>query len=106
VETAVRIIHLPTGLAAGSQVERSQSQNRERAMKLLQAKLLKLMEDTQIKELDKLRVKVKPEWGSQIRSYVLHPYKLVKDHRTGVETTQAEGVLDGNLDVFLDNELQ
>jgi peptide chain release factor 2 len=106
VETAVRIVHLPTGLAAASQVERSQAQNRERAMKLLQAKLLKLMEDTQVKELDKLRVKVKPEWGSQIRSYVLHPYKLVKDHRTGVETAQAEGVLEGNLDVFLDNELQ
>ena len=105
VETAVRIVHLPTGLTAASQVERSQVQNRERAMKLLQAKLLKLMEDTQIKELDKLRVKVKPEWGSQIRSYVLHPYKLVKDHRTGVETTQAEKVLDGELDLFVESDI-
>ena len=105
VETAVRIVHLPTGLAAASQVERSQSQNRERAMNLLKAKLLKLMEDTQIKELDKLRVKVKPEWGSQIRSYVLHPYKLVKDHRTGVETTQAEKVLDGELDLFVESDI-
>ena len=104
VETAVRIVHLPTGLAAASQVERSQAQNRERAMKLLQAKLLKLMEDTQVKELDKLRVKVKPEWGSQIRSYVLHPYKLVKDHRTGVETSRAEEVLEGNLDLFIESE--
>lgn len=104
VETAVRIVHLPTGLAAASQVERSQAQNRERAMKLLQAKLLKLMEDTQVKELDKLRVKVKPEWGSQIRSYVLHPYKLVKDHRTGVETSRAEEVLEGNLDSFIESE--
>jgi len=106
VETAVRIVHLPTGLAAGSQVERSQSQNRERAMKLLQAKLLKLMEDTQIKELDKLRVKVKPEWGSQIRSYVLHPYKLVKDHRTSVETSRAEEVLEGDLDLFIEGEVK
>jgi len=106
VETAVRIVHLPTGLTAASQVERSQVQNRERAMKLLQAKLLKLMEDTQIKELDKLRVKVKPEWGSQIRSYVLHPYKLVKDHRTGVETSRAEEVLEGNLDLFIESEVK
>jgi len=102
VETAVRIVHLPTGLTATSQVERSQAQNRERAMKLLQVKLLKLMEDSHVKELDKLRVKVKPEWGSQIRSYVLHPYKLVKDHRTGVETAQAEEVLEGNLDLFVE----
>jgi len=106
VETAVRIVHLPTGLTAAFQVERSQVQNRERAMKLLQAKLLKLMEDTQIKELDKLRVKVKPEWGSQIRSYVLHPYKLVKDHRTGVETSRAEEVLEGNLDLFIESEVK
>jgi peptide chain release factor 2 len=105
VETAVRIVHLPTGITATSQVERSQAQNRERAMNLLQAKLLKLMEDSQIKELDKLRVKVKPEWGNQIRSYVLHPYKLVKDHRTGIETTQAEKVLDGELDLFVESDI-
>lgn len=105
VETAVRIVHLPTGLSATSQTERSQNQNRERAMQLLQAKLLKLMEDTKIKELDKLRVKVKPEWGNQIRSYVLHPYKLVKSHRTGIETTQAEEVLDGDLDLFIESDI-
>ena len=105
VETAVRIVHLPTGLAAASQAERSQAQNRERAMNLLKAKLLKLMEATQVKELDKLKVKVKPEWGSQIRSYVLHPYKLVKDHRTGVETSQAEKVLEGELDLFVENDI-
>lgn len=105
VETAVRIVHIPTGLAAASRAERSQAQNRERAMAVLKAKLVKLMEDTQIKELDKLRVKAKPEWGSQIRSYVLHPYKLVKDHRTGIETSQAEKVLDGELDLFVEGDI-
>jgi peptide chain release factor 2 len=72
-------------------------------MNLLKAKLLKLMEDSQMKELDKLRVKIKPEWGSQIRSYVLHPYKLVKDHRTGVETSQVDKVLEGNLELFVES---
>ncbi len=105
VETAVRIIHLPTGLAAASQVERSQSQNRERALALLKAKLLKTMEDNQVKELDKLRIKVKPEWGSQIRSYVIHPYKLVKDHRTGLETTQVDKILEGDIEVFVENDI-
>lgn len=105
VETAVRIVHLPTGLSAASQVERSQAQNRERAINLLKAKLMKLMEATQVKELDKLKVKVKPEWGSQIRSYVLHPYKLVKDHRTGIETSQADKVLEGELDLFVENDI-
>lgn len=105
VETAVRIVHLPTGLAAASRAERSQHQNRERATKLLKAKLVKLMEDTKAKELSQLRSKVKPEWGSQIRSYVLNPYKLVKDHRTGVETTQVDEVLNGNLDVFAGSDI-
>jgi peptide chain release factor 2 len=105
VETAVRIVHLPTGLAAASQVERSQSQNRERAMNLLKAKLLKLMEQNEVKELDKLKVKVKPEWGSQIRSYVLQPYQLVKDHRSGVETTQVDKVLAGDLDLFVESDI-
>ncbi len=106
VETAVRVTHLPTGLIAASQVERSQVQNRERAMNLLKIKLLKLMEDTETKELNELRVKVKPEWGSQIRSYVLHPYKLVKDHRTGVETSQADKVLEGDLEEFIEAEIK
>lgn len=105
VETAVRIVHLPTGLAAASRVERSQHQNRERAMKLLKAKLTKLMEDTKAKELSQLRSKVKPEWGSQIRSYVLNPYKLVKDHRTGIETTNVDGVLGGDLDLFVQGDI-
>ncbi len=106
VETAVRVIHIPTGLTAGSQVERSQAQNRERALGLLKAKLVQLMEKNKIQELAGLRVKVKPEWGSQIRSYVLNPYKLVKDHRTGVETTQVDQVLKGELDKFIEAEVQ
>jgi peptide chain release factor 2 len=106
VETAVRLIHVPTGLTAASQEGRSQSQNRETAMNTLRAKLIKLMEENQVEELDKLKVKVKPEWGSQIRSYVLHPYKLVKDHRTGVETAKAEEVLDGDIELFIESEVK
>ncbi len=105
VETAVRIHHLPTGISASVQVERSQSQNRERALTIIKAKLLKLMEDTKIGELNKLRTKVKPEWGNQIRSYVLNPYKLVKDHRTGVETAQADKVLEGDIDIFIESDI-
>ncbi|MEK7520504.1 MAG: peptide chain release factor-like protein [Patescibacteria group bacterium] len=106
VETAVRITHLPTGLTVASQVERSQAQNRERAMSLLKAKLIKLMEETRSRELSQLRTKVKPEWGNQIRSYVLNPYKLAKDHRTNVETTQVDDVLEGGLDKFIEAELK
>ncbi len=106
VETAVRIVHLLTGLSATSQVERSQSQNRERAMKLIKARLLKLMEDSQVKEINQLRAKVKPEWGNQIRSYVLHPYKLVRDHRTKLETSQVDKVLEGDIDIFVENEVK
>lgn len=106
VETAVRLVHLPTNLAASSQVERSQARNRERAMKLLKAKIIKLMEVNQVEELDALKTKVKPEWGNQIRSYVLHPYKMVKDHRTGVETGDIERVLGGGLDEFIEAELR
>lgn len=105
VETAVRITHLPTGITTASQVERSQISNREKALKLLKAKLLDLMEKNQIKELGDLRTKVKPEWGNQIRSYVLNPYKLVKDHRTEVETSQVEKVLDGEIDVFVERDI-
>lgn len=105
VETAVRIVHLPTNISASCRAERSQQQNRERAMKLLKSKLFKLMEDKQTKELSQLRTKVKPEWGSQIRSYVLNPYQLVKDHRTNIETTQVEKVLDGDIDIFVENEV-
>lgn len=105
VETAVRVHHIPTGLSAGSQDGRSQSQNREKAMGLLKAKLFKLMEDNQIKELNQLRTKIKPEWGRQIRSYVVHPYQLVKDHRTGVETSKVDEVLDGGLDLFVESDI-
>ena len=100
VETAVRVIHLPTGLVAASQVERSQANNRERAMRLLQAKIIKLMEEKKAKELSELKVKVKPEWGHEIRSYVLHPYKQVKDHKTGKKITKVEEFLDGNIDLL------
>ena len=100
-ETAVRLIHLPTGLVAASQAERSQGQNREQALKLLKAKLFKLMTERQEKELSNLRNKVTPDWGHQIRSYVLHPYQMAKDHRTGVKTSNVNDVLEGNLDKFV-----
>lgn len=106
VETAVRLIHIPTGLSASSQTERSQAQNRERALVILKGKIISLMEKSRAAELSELRIKVKPEWGNQIRSYVLHPYKLVKDNRTAVETSDADGVLNGELDKFIDAEVQ
>ena len=105
VESAVRIVHIPTGVAVSSRVERSQEKNRVLAMKLLKAKLIKLMEEQKAKEVGELRTKVKPEWGNQIRSYVLNPYKMVKDHRTNIETTQADKVLNGDLDMFVEAEL-
>ncbi len=106
VETSVRLVHVPTGLTASSQSERSQSQNRERAMAIITAKLFKLMEERHAKEVSELKIKVKPEWGSQIRSYVLHPYQLVKDHRTGEETTRVHEVLAGELDSFIQAEVE
>jgi peptide chain release factor 2 len=106
VETAVRIIHIPTGISSASRQERSQGQNREMAMKLLKAKIFQLMEETQVRELSDLRVKVKPEWGNQIRSYVLHPYQMVKDHRTETETSQVDKVLKGELDAFIESEVE
>jgi peptide chain release factor 2 len=106
VETAVRVVHVPTGLAVSSQAQRSQAQNREYALKLLKAKLFHLMEKEKVDELSKLRTKVKPEWGNQIRSYVLNPYQLVKDHRTDVETGQTDAVLAGDLDKFIEAELE
>lgn len=105
VETAVRITHVPTGLVASSRVERSQMANRQLAMNLLRARLVKLMEEQQAKEVGDLKTRTKVEWGSQIRSYVLNPYKMVKDHRTGVETSQTDRVLGGELDEFIDAEL-
>ena len=106
VETAVRIVHIPTGIAVSARQERSQVQNKEYAFKVLKAKIFHLMEKNQVQELSSLRVNVKPEWANQIRSYFLHPYQLVKDHRTDVETSQAEKVLAGDLDIFIEAEIE
>lgn len=106
VETAVRVTHKPTGIVVSSRAERAQAQNREKAVQLLKSKLFHLMETAQKKELSELRTKVKPEWGNQIRSYVLHPYQMVKDHRTKTESSQPEKVLNGDLDKFIEAELQ
>lgn len=106
VETAVRVTHVPTGIVVSARTERSQAQNREYALRLLKAKLYHLMQQEKVDELSKLRTKVKPEWGNQIRSYVLNPYQLVKDHRTEVETARVDGVLAGDLDIFIEAELE
>lgn len=106
VETAVRVVHIPTGLTAASQVERSQISNREKVIKILKAKIFDLMQKNQVKELGDLRTKVKPEWGSQIRSYVLNPYKMVKDHRTEAETNRVDEVLEGDIDMFIEAEVE
>ena len=98
-ESAIRITHLPSNIAVACQVERLQGQNKAKAMELLYAKLYQLKEKEKEKELAKIKGKqVSIEWGSQIRSYVLHPYKLVKDLRTGKETSKVEDILDGKLD--------
>ncbi|MDE2173631.1 MAG: PCRF domain-containing protein, partial [Patescibacteria group bacterium] len=102
VETAVRVVHVPTGIAISSRAQRSQQQNREQALKILKAKLFQLMEQEKVKEVGALRTKVKPEWGSQIRSYVLNPYQMVKDHRTDAETSRVDEVLAGNIDMFVE----
>jgi peptide chain release factor 2 len=101
-ETAVRIVHKPTGLIVTCQNERSQSQNRERAMQVLKARLLDLERRKKEEEFAQLKGEhVAVNFGSQIRSYVLHPYQMVKDHRTEHEAGNAAGVLDGNLDDFM-----
>ncbi len=100
--TAVRITHLPTGIKVVCQNERSQYQNRTIAMRILLSRLAEVERRKRDKELAEIKGDhVSAEWGNQIRSYVLHPYKMVKDHRTGHETSDAEGVLDGDLDPFI-----
>ncbi len=106
-ESAVRITHLATNTVVTCQTERSQLQNREQAMKLLRSKLLQQKLETQATEKQKLRGEFKSaEWGNQIRSYVLHPYTLVKDHRTNTETSDTAKVLDGTLDMFIESTLR
>lgn len=106
-DSAVRLTHLPTGIVVSCQNERSQMQNREQAMKILKAKLHKKYLEEKEEEKRKLRGdQMKAEWGSQIRSYVVHPYKMVKDHRTKHETSDVEGVFDGNLQGFMESYLR
>jgi len=102
VETAVRITHIPSGIIVACQQERSQFQNRERAMKMLKSQLYQRKKDEDMARLSALEsTKKKIEWGSQIRSYVFHPYNMVKDHRTNVETSNVQAVMDGALDEFI-----
>ena len=106
-DSAVRLTHLPTGIVAQSQNERSQTQNKDTASKILQARLLERAVEEHEAELRKLRGEhVEAGWGNQIRSYVLHPYQMVKDHRTDVVTGNTSAVLDGDLDVFMQAELE
>ena len=107
-ETAVRIVHKPTGLAVHYDNERTQEANRRKALAILEAKLYKLMKEKKAETIDALKLSKNTdiEWGNQIRSYVLHPYKLVKDHRTGVETSDIESVLNGELGLFLQSTEQ
>jgi len=101
--TAVRIIHLATGLVVTCQNERSQTQNRESALKVLRSRLFEIQQQAHADEISDLKGEFKKvEWGSQIRSYVLHPYQMVKDHRTEYETGNTQSVLDGNLDPFIE----
>ena len=102
VASAVRLTHLPTGIVVSCQTERSQHQNREYAMRILRARLLKRQDDERAEELAKIRgERSNPEWGHQIRSYVLHPYKSVKDHRTNVQSTNPDNVLAGSHEALI-----
>jgi len=106
VETAIRITHTPTGIVVQCQNERSQLQNRQNAMKMLKSKLYQLEKEKEQEKQNKIESsKKKIEWGSQIRSYVFHPYNMVKDHRTDYETSNTQGVMDGNIDEFIKSYL-
>lgn len=105
--TAVRIVHKPTGIAVHADSERGQSANRDSALSILRAKLYTIREASKKKALQDLKGEnpVKIEWGSQIRSYVVHPYQMVKDHRSGYETSAVDAVLDGDIDEFIEHDL-
>lgn len=106
-DSAVRITHLPTGIVASCQNERSQQSNRNTAMKILKSRLFDMYQEEQQKELDKIRgVQKEIAWGSQIRSYIFHPYSMVKDHRTNVEKGNVQAVVDGDIDVFINAYLK
>jgi peptide chain release factor 2 len=101
--SAVRITHIPSGIVVSCQSERSQHRNKDAALTVLKARLYQLKKEEETKKMDKYeKTKKKIEWGSQIRSYVFHPYNMVKDHRTAVETGNVQGVMDGDLDRFID----
>jgi peptide chain release factor 2 len=107
VSTAVRLKHIPTGIVVENQSERHQARNREKAMQILRSKLYSLEREKTKKEKDKLKGEyITPGWGNQIRNYVLHPYRLVKDLRTNIEHSDPEAVLDGELDLFIDAQVQ
>ncbi len=105
-ETAVRVVHIPTNISAHVTSERSQAQNKEKAIAIVQAKLYKKLEEDRIAKEKGMYISktTQIEWGNQIRSYVLHPYKMVKDHRTEVETGNVDAVFEGNLDEFIEAE--
>ena len=105
-ETAVRVVHLPTNLSVHASGERSQAQNKEKALEILKGKIYRLREEERKKKEQGLYISktMEIEWGNQIRSYVFHPYKMIKDHRTNVEIHDIDKVLDGDLDEFIEAE--